>query len=76
MLYHCINVIDLTKAFDVIVHSILIRKLSHYGIRGTALKLISDYLSNRKQLTCVNLKLLIVECLRDQFLAPLIFNLY
>ena len=39
--------IDLTKAFDVIVHSILRSKLSHYGIRGTSLKLLTDYLTNR-----------------------------
>ena len=41
--------IDFSRAFDVINHDILLKKLSHYGIRGQLLKLIECYLANRKQ---------------------------
>ncbi len=40
---------DLSKAFDVITHEILIKKLDHIGIRGIAKDWIQHYLSNRKQ---------------------------
>lgn len=41
--------LDLKKAFDTVSVPILVNKLQKVGIRGTALSLLIDYLSNRKQ---------------------------
>ena len=45
---------DLSKAFDCLVHDLLIAKLHAYGFDYLALKLIYSYLTGRKQRVRVN----------------------
>jgi hypothetical protein len=46
--------VDLTKAFDCVDFDILRTKLHKIGIRGSALKLLSNYLTNRKQCVIID----------------------
>ena len=43
------NNIDLSKAFDSLNHSILLKKLNHYGISGCSHIIFCIYLSDRSQ---------------------------
>ena len=45
---------NMSKAFDCLNHELLCAKLNAYGFTLPALKLIHDYLSDRKQRTRVN----------------------
>ena len=73
--------IDFSKAFDTINHSILLKKLEHYGIRNQALLLITNYLSNRYQyVVCDGNASTILPVLngvpQGSVLGPLLFILY
>ena len=46
--------LDLTTAFDIVNHNLLINKLWHYGIRETARRSLSSYLMNRIQYADLN----------------------
>ena len=71
---------DLSKAFNCIVHDLLIAKLAAYGFSNTALCYVYSYLNNRKQRvrisnTYSNYQKIISGVLRDSILGPVFFNL-
>ena len=73
--------IDFKKAFDVVDHSILLRKLCCYGVNGNALQLLKSYLTDRTQRCYVNGVLSTeqyVSCGIPQgsILGPLLFIIY
>ena len=49
--------IDLRKAFDVVDHKLLLKKLQVYGLNTNSLKWFQSYLSGRYQKVCVDGKL-------------------
>ena len=63
---------DISKVFDCLNHKLLTAKLNAYGFTLPALKLIYNYLSNRKQRVRVNDS----NSLEDSILGPLLFNIF
>ena len=55
---------DFAKAFDKVPHKRLIEKLSGFGLRGTMLRWLSDYLTGREQLVRIH------DIYSRKYLAP------
>ncbi len=73
--------IDLSKAFDTICHTKLLKKLDNYGIRGNCHKLLASYLSNRSQYTQFDdiksdLRAIKFGVPQGSVLGPLLFLIY
>ena len=46
--------IDLSKEFDTVDHTMLLKELEIYGITGVNIAWFRSYLTNRKQYICIN----------------------
>ena len=74
-------VTDLSKAFDCILHDLLIAKLAVYGFDYNSLQMLQSYLSNRKQTTKINDAYsnyceILFGVPKGSILGPLLFNIY
>ena len=71
--------LDFQKAFDLVDHPILLKKLSKLGIRNIELKWFENYLKDRKQFVMVNGVLsdfatfINISVLQGSILGPLLF---
>ena len=72
--------LDLCKAFDTIDHSLLLKKLEIYGVRGNALHCITSYLSDTSKCVSIdgvlsNPEKIICGVPQGSVLGPLLFIL-
>ncbi|KAK4474315.1 hypothetical protein MN116_000400, partial [Schistosoma mekongi] len=73
--------LDISKAFDMVNHKLLVGKLSSYGIRNPLLAWLNSFLSNRHQIVKINSTLSKPEAvtsgvIQGSVLGPLLFIAY
>ena len=73
--------VDFAKAFDVISHDLLLRKVTHNGLSANTLSLINSFLSNRLQKISLkdkqsNFKTVLLGVPQGSGLGPLLFAIY
>ena len=73
--------VDFKKAFDVIDHDLLLRKLFFYGMSDNALQLFQCYLTSRQQCVIAGTKTSSLSTLKfgvpqGSVLGPILFSLY
>lgn len=73
--------LDLSKAFDLMDHEILIKKLQMYGLEDKALNVFSDYLTSRSQRVRINGTLseplpIVRGVPQGSVIGPLLFVIY
>ena len=74
---------DFSKAFICLYHELITAKLNAYGFSLPALRLIRDYLSNRKQRTKIDMdhnygsrSEILFGVPHGSILGPLVFNIF
>ncbi len=70
--------LDLQKAFDVVSHEILLKKLENFGIKNTELQWFKSYLTDRNQVvdingTTSNPNKINISVMQGSVLGPLLF---
>ena len=73
--------LDLSKAFDTVNFDILLSKLKFYGVVGTPLKLLDNYLRNRHQFVefknnYSDLQEILTGIPQGSILGPILFSIY
>ena len=77
----CAVLLDLTKAFDNVSHTILLQKLSSLGVDDASRAWFFSFLTNRKQVTncndvCSELSPVSIGIAQGSILGPLLFIIY
>ena len=81
----CFNILlqtDLSTAFDMIDHKVLLGKLEHYGVRGKELRLFNSFLSNQTQMVEIDtfrstpLECPAMSCIQGSISVNTLFSIY
>ena len=73
--------VDFRKAFDVISHDLLLRKLKLYNVSTNTLRLLTSYLTNRQQCVAISTSISTLKSIdhgvpQGSILGPMLFSIY